>query len=128
MKQEKDLKIFLHKINKLYSTKMIRYVVVDSQKLLRSELWLIFLGWAMWPMGLWVKLINTKRINTKNNRATFSFVYHFLVVYSQRCPLREVISTNTKLISSAPTVLSASKSINIGCYTFLPKKRKGNDA
>lgn len=44
MKQEKDLKIFLHKINKLYSTKMIRYIVVDSQKLLRSELWLIFLG------------------------------------------------------------------------------------
>lgn len=35
MKQEKDLKIFLHKINKLYSTKMIRYIVVDSQKLLR---------------------------------------------------------------------------------------------
>lgn len=40
----KDLKIFLLKINKLYSTKMIRYIVVDSQKLLRSELWLIFLG------------------------------------------------------------------------------------
>lgn len=39
----KDLKIFLLK-NKLYSTKMIRYIVVDSQKLLRSELWLIFLG------------------------------------------------------------------------------------
>lgn len=43
MKQdkEKDLKIFIHKINNLYSTKMIRYVVVDSQNCLDQSYGLV---------------------------------------------------------------------------------------
>lgn len=52
---------------------------------------------------------------TKNNKATFSFVSHFLEVYSQRTR-EKLFPSKLKLISSTPTALSARKSVNIDCY------------